>query len=138
MNELILRTFIPIQPQGKARPKIVRRANSPFPVAITPDKTVHAEQAIRWHVQQVWGERPPLDEALVVEIGAVFIKPKSKSSKVTMQTTKPDWDNIGKLVCDSLNGLLWIDDARIMDGRVTKVYGATAGILLQVFRPVGA
>ena len=30
----------------------------------------------------------------------------------------PDWDNCGKSVCDSLNGIAWVDDRQVVDGRV--------------------
>lgn len=35
----------------------------------------------------------------------------------------PDWDNLGKLVSDSLNGVVWTDDARVVSGHVWKRYG---------------
>lgn len=38
------------------------------------------------------------------------------SSKVS----KPDWDNIGKVVCDALNGVAWLDDSQVVDARVRK------------------
>jgi len=33
---------------------------------------------------------------------------------------KPDWDNVGKIVADALNGRAYRDDAQIVDGRVLK------------------
>jgi Holliday junction resolvase RusA-like endonuclease len=36
---------------------------------------------------------------------------------------KPDWDNVGKIVCDALNGVAWHDDAQIVDAHVEKRYG---------------
>ena len=36
---------------------------------------------------------------------------------------KPDWDNIGKIVCDALNGSAYKDDAAITDATVCKRYG---------------
>jgi len=35
--------------------------------------------------------------------------------------SKPDWDNIGKLICDALNKVAWKDDAPIIDGHVMKM-----------------
>lgn len=34
---------------------------------------------------------------------------------------RSDWDNIGKLVSDALNGVFWEDDRQIVDGRVQKL-----------------
>lgn len=38
-------------------------------------------------------------------------------------TKKPDFDNIGKIVADSLNGIAYRDDSAIVDGWVRKFYG---------------
>jgi len=35
---------------------------------------------------------------------------------------RPDWDNVGKIVCDALNGVAWPDDARVVDAHVEKFY----------------
>ena len=119
MATKIFETVIPIKPQGKARPKIVRRGDRS--VAVTPDPTVIAEQAIRSHVAPQWG-MAPLAMPLAVRMTAYCLKPPSKPKKVLFPTSKPDWDNIGKLICDSLNGILWADDAVIVDGGVRKRY----------------
>lgn len=37
-------------------------------------------------------------------------------------TVKPDWDNIGKLVADALNGIAYDDDKCIVDAQVRKFY----------------
>lgn len=37
-------------------------------------------------------------------------------------TKKPDWDNIGKIVTDALNGVAYHDDAQIVDAQVRKFY----------------
>jgi Holliday junction resolvase RusA-like endonuclease len=119
MAQLVFETTIPIRPQGKARPKVVRRGQ--HTVAITPDQTVLAEQCIRQHVTGTWKEAP-LDAPLAVCITAYFLRPASKSKKVLFPTGKPDRDNIAKLVQDSLNGILWRDDSIIVDGRDQKRY----------------
>ena len=35
---------------------------------------------------------------------------------------KPDWDNIGKVVADSLNQVAYRDDAQVVDSQVRKFY----------------
>lgn len=123
MATKIFEITIPIKPQGKARPKIVRRKTKKgvIPLAVTPDQTVQAEQAIRSHVAPQWG-MAPLAMPLAVRMTAYCLKPPSKPKKVLYPTSKPDWDNIGKLICDSLNGILWADDAVIVDGGLRKRY----------------
>lgn len=45
--------------------------------------------------------------------------------------TKPDWDNFGKIT-DALNGVAWIDDAQVCDGRVIKRYSADPALRIEV------
>ena len=57
--------------------------------------------------------------------------PKSESKKrkkkmlanEILPTKMPDWDNIGKIITDALNGLAYEDDKQIVDGRVIKLHG---------------
>ena len=87
----------------------------------TPKKTRNAEDFIKFAVGQKW-RSAPLDEPLDLVIYVFTEKPKSKPKRITLPAVKPDWDNLGKLVGDSLNGILWKDDALIVDGAVHKRY----------------
>lgn len=40
-----------------------------------------------------------------------------------MHTTKPDWDNLGKIVSDALNLVAWKDDSQVFWANVKKLYG---------------
>ena len=42
--------------------------------------------------------------------------------RVIRPTKKPDWDNIGKVVADSLNQVAYRDDAQVVDSQVRKFY----------------
>lgn len=48
-----------------------------------------------------------------------------------LPTTKPDWDNHGK-VTDALNGIVWHDDSQVVDGRVVKRYSDEPGLRVEV------
>lgn len=123
MTAKLFQTFIAMEPRGKQRPKIVRRANSPFPVAVTPDETVIAENRIKGHVAGEWLPRPPYEGPLQLQVTARMMKPLSKPKKKRCWPTgKPDWDNLGKLVSDALNGLVYRDDAQICRAFVEKDY----------------
>lgn len=63
--------------------------------------------------------------AFTVSIDAIFPRPKAKTTKKGpnaryRKTSKPDWDNIGKSVCDALNMLAWADDSQIVEALVSK------------------
>ncbi len=64
---------------------------------------------------------PPLDGPLQVEFRCY--RPRTKSAgKSFWAPTRPDWDNYAKLIGDALQGILWVEDSRIVDGRVLKLY----------------
>jgi len=44
---------------------------------------------------------------------------------VIRPTKKPDWDNIGKVIADSLNQIAYRDDAQIVSATVEKLYSLT-------------
>ena len=130
-GELIFQTFIAMLPVAW------QRAGRKGGFTYTPKKTRSAEDFIKFAVGQQWKEAP-LDEPLDLEVFVFTEKPKSTPKRVLFPAVKPDWDNLGKLVGDSLNGILWKDDSRIVDGAVRKRFCDSAhpqpGYLLIVRR----
>lgn len=84
--------------------------------------------------------RPPFSGPVALHIVAVFEVPKSwpkcrredALAGLVVPTGKPDWDNVGKGVSDALNGIVYADDAQVVDGRVVKRYGANPCVLVEV------
>lgn len=120
-----MRFIIPGEPQGKGR----HRTNMKTGHTYTPEKTVNYEN---W-VKQCFilsDQKERLEGQMEAHIQAFFSIPKSTSktkrekmlSGEIRPTKKPDWDNIGKVVCDALNKLAYGDDSGIVDGRVQKFY----------------
>ena len=84
-----------------------------------------------------------LSNPVKVEIHAFFKRPKGhygsgknskklKESSPIFNTSKPDFDNIGKAACDALTHLgIWKDDSQVVDGRITKKYtdGAARAVI---------
>lgn len=115
------------EPHGKGRPRFVPQTGR----AITPKDTVNYETLVRTeYAIQCKGLRFPDDAMLDVRILAYYGIPKSASKKKRAEmlehrirpTKKPDFDNIGKIVCDSLNQVAYHDDASIVDAQVRKFY----------------
>jgi Holliday junction resolvase RusA-like endonuclease len=106
----------------------------------TPAKTVAYEGLVAHAAASAMAGHAPLSGPLVVEIEAVHPIPASWSKKrkdraisgLLRPTTKPDWDNIGKAVSDGGNGVVWVDDRQIVDGRVIRRYGETPGVWVMV------
>jgi Holliday junction resolvase RusA-like endonuclease len=111
--------IIPIEPKGK---KEARRTRSGH--VFKHPETRAAMQNIAAVVREQY-QGDPLDCPLGIRIIAYCTRPKSKL-KAVWADTKPDYDNIEKLIGDALEGILWVNDSRIVDGRCIKKY-APAG-----------
>lgn len=46
-------------------------------------------------------------------------------------TSRPDWDNYGKIT-DALNGVVWVDDSQVVDGRSIKYYSDRPALRIEV------
>ena len=97
----------------------------------TPDETLVYENLIRSEYQRQCGSTRFQDEAqLDVRILAFYPVPTSVSKKKRRMMLdheirpgkKPDWDNIGKVVTDSLNQIAYRDDAQVVDAQVRKFF----------------
>lgn len=124
-----VRFTIPGKPFGKQRPRVVSRGKSS--TAYTPKETVQYENLVKLYFQQAaGGEMFPDDAMLDVRIFAFYEIPKSTSKKKRAAmlaqeirpTKKPDFDNIGKIICDSLNLVAYHDDSSVVDAQVRKFY----------------
>jgi len=108
-------------PVAKGRPKFSTRGG--FARAYTPKKTREAEEDF---LEQALHSKPaePILGAVMLKVDFHYVKPKSRK-KFHFWTTKPDLDNLVKLVKDSLNGVFWKDDSQIINISARKVYGSS-------------
>ena len=117
-------------PQGKGRAR-VSTANGIIR-SYTPEKTrryekVVAEAAKLAAMKQNWQKS---DAPIVLNLCAWFPVPKSwpKRKKEMARagdlypTVKPDCDNIGKIIADALNDIVYNDDRQIVDYHIQKRY----------------
>lgn len=141
MTMACLKFVVPGEPTGKARPRVVN--NGRFTQAYTPKGTVVYENMVRMefqHAANAAGFLPILSGPVRVRIDAYYSVPKSTSRKRWREmlagwifpTKKPDWDNIGKIVCDACNGLAWKDDSQVVDGRVLKHFAELPRVEVQI------
>jgi Holliday junction resolvase RusA-like endonuclease len=124
--------WIPFAPTAKGRPRLSRLGG-----VHTPKKTRDAEQLIRDFVFYHHSIPEPLEYPLAVSIRFFF-----KGLKVNYHTSRPDADNLGKLVLDSLGpkiytylgvktlgkGILYNDDSQIVSLMIDKYYHPIQGI----------
>lgn len=79
---------------------------------------------------------------LDVRIFAFYGIPKSVSKKKRQEmiegkirpVKKPDFDNIAKVICDSLNGIAYRDDAMIVDGMFRKYYSEQPRVEVKIMQ----
>jgi Holliday junction resolvase RusA-like endonuclease len=119
------RFSIPGAPYGKARHRTTRTG-----IQYTPKETVNYETLVRTIFKQECPDWHITFMPVRILIRAFYPIPKSMSkakralcrSGSVVPTKRPDWDNIGKIITDSLNQIAWNDDAQVFDAQVIKYY----------------
>lgn len=120
---------VPGEPVGKGRPRIGRRGK--HAMMFTPQKTVDYEQMVKAEAEKSMARSTPfagpVELKLQIFTGIPKSYPKRKAEAARLgkiaPTKKPDIDNVVKTVCDSLNGVVWVDDVQVVDLHVTKRFG---------------
>lgn len=72
-----------------------------------------------------------MDCSLQVDILIYVQKPENPANP----WPAPDWDNYAKAVCDAMNGVVYVDDKQIVDGRCVKQWaepGEAGYIIVEV------
>lgn len=122
---MMIKLTIPGEPIAKQRARVMRRG-----FAFTPAKTVHYETYIRELFAVQYPGFEPLTGPVVLKVWAYFSIPKGASKRMrelmeggfVRRDKRPDWDNIGKVVSDALNGLAYTDDGQIGAASIEKIY----------------
>lgn len=124
MEEAKILLVVPGQPQSKLRP---RRSHGRM---YSPEKTVNYETYIKEIFVISYPDFVPLEGALRMTVTAWMMIPKSTSKKraklmverIIRPDKEPDWDNIGKIASDALEGIAYKKDSQIVTGIVHKFY----------------
>lgn len=143
----MLSVAIPGKPVGAGRPRVVR-TRSGASHTYMPDSSTAWEAAAVYVLRREWGGREPLRGAVVVELEAVFARPKgltpreqggtmTKATRAELDAawgdhagrgpcgSKPDVDNVAKLAMDALvKAGVVVDDASVVDLRARKAWAA--------------
>lgn len=100
----------------------------------TPTKQRNFMGVIRSAAAQAMGDVRPANGPMGLQVVAVYAWPKSTTKRRradpagAWKTTKPDDDNIGKIVRDCLNGIAFVDDAQVCRSSSWKVFGERPGL----------
>jgi len=82
--------------------------------------------------------RPLIAGPIELKVMATWPWPKSRTKRelasptAGLKATRPDLDNVTKIVKDSLNLVVWRDDAQVTDLHARKRYGGRAGLSVEV------
>ena len=119
-----VRFVIPGKPCGKGRPRFTGR------IAYTPRGTVSYENLVKLAYCNDTNGFNFGNAPIAMHVTAYYPIPKStsKANRAKMlcneiyPTKKPDFDNIGKIITDALNGIAYHDDAQIVRFTLLKYY----------------
>jgi Holliday junction resolvase RusA-like endonuclease len=119
------------KPRGKARAQIVSHGGKTW--GYTPAPTRAYEKELRAVAKDAMGHIGLFGGPVELLITATFPVPKSwpikkRNNALTgylYPVTKPDFDNIEKMVADAIKGVVWRDDSQVVASRFRKVYGQT-------------
>ena len=104
----------------------------------TPVRQRSAMGAVRLFASRAMEGRAPLEGPLFLSVEAFYVVPSSWSKlrqrEAVWKASKPDLDNIAKLVEDACNKVVWVDDAQIAAMTLTKKYGEREEIRVRVGR----
>ena len=123
-------------PQGKGRP---RRGKGG--AMYTPDATRAYEERLAWAARLAMRGQQQLTGPVVVTVLACFAPPASWSLRKQRAalagrewpTGRPDLDNIVKGALDACNGIVWGDDAAVVELRARKIYSTAPSLLVRAW-----
>lgn len=113
-------------PVAWARPRFDGRRG------FTAEKQRYAKELLQVELRRWWrGKAIEAPQALCVRIIFRF-KARKKAEIGKFKHTKPDIDNLVKLVCDAANGIVWADDNQVAHLTAMKVFSEESGTFMAV------
>lgn len=116
------------KPQSKGRPRFRRIGN--YVSTYNPKQTTEYENLVKKSAIEQCKDKLDKEYTGLVKMSIkAYFKPNKSISKKqynllvgTNHLKKPDNDNIAKIICDSLNGVAYKDDAQVAVLNVEKYY----------------
>jgi len=126
-------------PVAKARARVTRRG------AYTPAKTVEYEGQVALAARLAMGGHAPFNGPLFTMVEVHLPVPRSWPKKKQaaalagdlLPTTRPDLDNVVKVALDGCAGVVFLDDAQVVECAALKSYSPTPKLIITV-APMGS
>ena len=93
--------------------------------AYVPAKTAHFKNAVALLIRKQIGPTTPRRGPL--SLTARFVLKSPIKPKWFAPAVRPDLDNYLKALKDAANGLLWLDDAQVVEVHAKKLYDQSGG-----------
>lgn len=127
--------IIPGKPLGKQRPRVLRTG-----IAYTPKETVNYETFVKMLYLEKYAGEKPFEGPVSMLISAFYQIPKSASKRRREAmarhhippTTRPDIDNIAKIIMDALAGVAYQDDKQVTSCAVNKLYSHEPKVIVNI------
>jgi Holliday junction resolvase RusA-like endonuclease len=119
-------------PQGRPRARAFRLPNGGVRASVY--ERAEDKDWKRTVLAQVLPHRPPapVDGPLVMTVTFYLPRPKSLPKRVEYPVTKPDLSNCLKAIEDALNGIVFVDDSRLVEIRMAKRYDPAPGAEIRI------
>jgi len=135
---MTIRITVPGEPRPWSAAKIVRRGK--FAQGVSPDAMKDAQADVRFQAMRAMEGCELLQGTVALNVKVYRSKgmPKSKigaaeaEAGIRRPVTRPDLDNMLKLVGDSLNGIVYRDDAQVVQMVGAKMWSSTPRIEITV------
>ena len=137
-DEVTIIFTVPGQPVPKGRARaFIRKGHIGH---YTPEKTVNFENLVRFAGYEAMKGQKPFENAIELTVRAWMTIPASWSLKKRTAaemghirpTSRPDLDNICKLINDGLNGIVWKDDSQVVELIASKDYCGSPCVVVSV------
>ena len=129
VKHFVLKTFVPVRPSPKGRPRINIKTGRVY----TPKSTREAEKKIKAHLKYAMILNSLIATESPLKLDLIFCySRKSAKNKFGYRVGRPDLDNLIKILLDSANGIVYVDDAQVVEIHATKVYDEMEGIYLSI------
>jgi Holliday junction resolvase RusA-like endonuclease len=127
------------KPVGKGRPRASTRGG--FVRMYTDAKTLAYEAAIASEAAAAMGDAEPFETPMQMQVSCYYQIPKSWPKKMKQEAideerfpnVKPDLDNVVKAILDALNGVVYRDDAQVINLVATKRYSTDPRVEVYIF-----
>ena len=127
------------KPVGKGRPRASTRGG--FVRMYTDAKTLGYEAAIADEAARAMSGAEPFETPMQMQVSCYYPIPKSWPKRIkqgaideeVFPKVKPDLDNVVKAVLDALNGVVYLDDAQVVNLVATKRYATEPRVEVYIF-----